>query len=395
VQVTTQPRGKQSVSDMRIADLSILVHERETLLTFPGDPHTVEQAVLTITTDEGLQGHTFMSLPQPNVTQQLVSVVKPRLVGRDALDIGLIWGELGRRRDLDPTVQAYVDVALWDIAGKAAGLPVHRLLGTTRTSIPAYASSWVHADVESYLDEARAYRERGFAGYKIHPPSMHGEPQGHGAANAKHIETDIRAYRKLRESVETDYPLFADPFAGYTFAQAVRVGRVLEDLCYEWFEDPLAADDIYGYLRLRQQVRIPLLATELTKGGLAAHAPWVVQRATDYLRGDVVLKGGITGLIKIAHLAEAFHLNCELHDGYNALNNLAVLHVALAIPNCSWYEVLVPHPAGDYESDHLSWGLTEKITIDHNGQVHAPDRPGLGIDIDWDLIRARAVAKLQ
>lgn len=380
---------------MRIADLSILVHERETPLTFSGGPQTMEQAVLTIATDEGFHGHTFMSLPQPDVTQQLVSVVKPRLVGRDPLDIGAIWGELGRRRDLDPTVQSYVDVALWDIAGKVAGLPVHRLLGTVRSSIPAYASSWVHADVETYLEEILACRERGFIGYKIHPPSMREGPQGHGVANARHIETDIRAYQQLRATVGTEYPLFADPFAGYTFAQAVRVGRALEVLEYEWFEDPLAADDIYGYLRLRQQLRIPLMATELTKGGPAGHAPWVVQRATDYLRGDVVLKGGITGLIKIAHLAEAFHLNCELHDGYNALNNLAVLHVALAIPNCSWYEVLIPPHPGDYEADHLSWGLTEKITVDHNGQVHAPERPGLGIDVDWDLIRARAVATLQ
>lgn len=379
----------------RIADVSILVHERETLLSIPSRAQVVEQAVLTITTDEGVQGHTFMGLPQPDVTTQLIKRVKPQLLGRNALDIGAIWGELGRRRDLDPTVQSYVDVALWDIAGKVAGLPVHRLLGTVRSSIPAYASSWVHQDVETYSEEALAYRERGFAGYKIHPPSMKVGPLGYGAITADHIETDLRIYRQVRDAVGSAYPLFADPFAGYTFAQAVRVGLVLEELDYEWFEDPLAADDIYGYLRLREKLRIPLLATELTKGGPPGHVPWVLERATDYLRGDVVLKGGITGLVKIAHLAEAFNLNCELHDGYNALNNLGVLHVALAIPNCGWYEVLIPHAPGDYSSDHLSWGLVEEIPIDSNGYASVPERPGLGIDIDWDLVRGRTVAELR
>ncbi|WP_197499627.1 enolase C-terminal domain-like protein [Mycobacterium sp. 1245852.3] len=369
------------------------MHERETLLTFPGESNTVEQAVLTIETDEGIQGHTFMSQPEPAVAQQLISTVKPLLVDRDPLDIGAIWVQLGSRRDIDPTVQSYVDVALWDIAGKVAGLPIHRLLGTTKTSIPAYASSWLHPDIDTYLDEAVAFRDQGFAGYKVHPPSMRNRGRL-GSSRAVHVEADAAVYRGLRETVGATYPLFADPFAGYTYAQALRIGHMLEELGYEWFEDPLAVDDIYGYKRLRQQLRIPLLATELTRGGVTNHAPWVVEQATDYLRGDVVVKGGITGLIKIAHLAEAFHLNCELHDGYNALNNLAVLHVALAIPNCEWYEVLVPHPPRRYESDHLSWGLAEQITIDRDGQAHPPDRPGLGIDVDWNLIRRRTIAEL-
>jgi L-alanine-DL-glutamate epimerase-like enolase superfamily enzyme len=380
---------------MRITDVTILVHERDTFLSIPCRAQTVEQAVLTITTDEGVQGHTFMGLPQPDVTMQIIKRVKPQLIGRNPMDIGAIWGELGRRRDLDPTVQSYVDVALWDIAGKLAGLPVHRLLGTVRSSIPAYASSWIHQDAGTYSEEALAYRERGFAGYKIHPPSMKAGPKGSGAVTADHIGLDLHIYRHVRDAVGADYPLFADPFAGYTFGQAVRVGQVLEDLNYEWFEDPLAADDIYGYLRLREKLRIPLLATELTLGGPPGHVPWVVHRATDYLRGDVVLKGGITGLLKIAHLAEAFNLNCELHDGYNALNNLAVLHVALAIPNCDWYEVLIPHGPGDFTSDHLSWGLVEQIPIDDQGHASVPDRPGLGIEINWDLIRGRTVAELQ
>jgi len=380
---------------VRIADIKILVYKRDTLLTIPQKSRTVEQAVLTITTDDGVSGHTFMSGPQPDVTKLLVHVVKPMLVGRDPLDIGAIWSDLGRVRGLDPTVQSYIDVALWDLAGKVAGLPVHRLLGTTRHSIPAYASSWVLADADTYAAEALEYRERGFVGYKIHPPSMRPGPRGHGPVNSPHIEADLVVYQRVREAVGDSYPLFADPFCGYTFAQAVRVGGVLGELGYEWFEDPLAAHDIEGYLRLREKLRIPLMATEVVSGGLGAHVPWVTRRATDYLRGDVVLKGGITGLVKLARLAEAFDLNCELHDGYNALNNLAVLHVALAIPNCEWYEVLIPHVLGGYDSDHLSWGLVENIAIDRQGNASVPDRPGLGIDVDWDLLQANKLADIR
>jgi L-alanine-DL-glutamate epimerase-like enolase superfamily enzyme len=174
----------------------------------------------------------------------------------------------------------------------------------------------------------------------------------------------------------------------YTYGEAVRVGLALQDLGYEWYEDPLAADDLYGYVRLKQQLNIPIMATEITGGGLRALTPWVVEKATDFLRGDVVLKGGITGMLKIAHLAEAFHLPCEVHDAYHSLNNLATLHLVQAIPNCEWFEVLVPHPTSSYDLDHLSYGLSEPIAIDADGYASAPDRPGLGIEVDWDLLRS-------
>ena len=104
----------------------------------------------------------------------------------------------------------------------------------------------------------------------------------------------------------------------YSYPEALKVGKAIEELGYTWYEDPLPADDIHGYVRLKQLLSIPLMATEITKGGLYALAPVDHHRATDYLRGDVVIKGGITGMMKIAHLAEAFQMNCEVHAGYNA-----------------------------------------------------------------------------
>ena len=110
-----------------------------------GIPPKLKLGVLSIETDEGITGRTFVSGPgaSPEVVQQIASVIRPMLVGRNPLDIGRIWHALeARSRALDNTVQGYVDVALWDIAGKVAGLPIHRLLGTVRTTVPAYVSSW-------------------------------------------------------------------------------------------------------------------------------------------------------------------------------------------------------------------------------------------------------------
>ncbi|GAA4351887.1 enolase C-terminal domain-like protein [Angustibacter luteus] len=366
---------------MKIIDISILRHQQP----FPAavGPEHVTLDLLTIATDEGIQGHTFAGGPGEDIASVLLDVVRPMLIGLDPLDIGRVWAMTGRR-GLPATVRGAVDVALWDIAGKAAGLPVHRLIGTVRDHAPAYIATWVHRDIPTYVDEALAYREMGFTAHKLHPLTQ----LRHFDGKQVPVTDDIDLCAQVRAAVGDRHVLALDAAWAYDYPEAVQVGLAIEELGYAWYEDPLAADDLYGYIRLKQQLSIPLMATEVTQGGLTALAPWVVERATDFLRGDVVLKGGITGMVKIAHLAEAFHLPCEIHDAYNSLNNLAGLNVMMAIANCQWFEILAPHAPGSYDIDALSYGLVEPITIDPTGNVHAPTRPGLGIDIDWELLRA-------
>lgn len=188
--------------------------------------------------------------------------------------------------------------------------------------------------------------------------------------------------------------LMLDSAWAYTYAEALRVGLAIQDLAYHWYEDPLAADDLYGYRNLKQHLRIPIVATEITEGGLHAMPAWITERATDVLRGDVILKGGITPLMKIAHLADAFHLNCEVHDGFNALGNAACLNVVCAITNCEMFEVITINQTGAYGIDHLNYGLAEPIEFDADRNVLAPTRPGLGYAIDWDLINANVIGEL-
>lgn len=187
---------------MQITDLRIVVHER-TVPAGTGRP-TMPLGVMTISTDEGIDGHVFVAAPGPDVTRQLVSTVKPMLLGRNPLDIGAVWHDLAAlSRMLDPTVQGYVDIALWDIAGKAAGLPVHRLLGSCRTRVPCYASSWVHADDARYAEEAVAYAEAGLAGYKLHPPTQRRRmPVGNGGPVP--VATDIEVCGQVRAAVGGD-----------------------------------------------------------------------------------------------------------------------------------------------------------------------------------------------
>ena len=129
------------------------------------------------------------------------------------------------------------------------------------------------------------------------------------------------------------------------------------------------------------------MATELPTAGPTSYAPWVMARATDYLRGDVAVKGGLTSCLKTAHLAESFRMNYEVHHGGNSLNNVANLHLIMAIANCEYFEVLLP----DAVQKH---GLVTDIEVDGEGLVHAPDGPGLGADIDFELIERNQVAVL-
>jgi L-alanine-DL-glutamate epimerase-like enolase superfamily enzyme len=129
------------------------------------------------------------------------------------------------------------------------------------------------------------------------------------------------------------------------------------------------------------------MATEYPSGDLGTYAIWLTERATDYLRGDIPLKGGLTTMLKTAHLAEAFKMNYEVHHGGNSLNNMAQLHFACAIPNTTYFEVLLPHEAHKY-------GVVNDIQVGRDGLAHCPQVPGIGAQIDFDLVKKKQLAQL-
>jgi len=334
--------------------------------------------LLRIITDEGIEGHAFLGSAMRSAefdAASLIHFLKPMVMGQDPLDRERLWHALwSRSRNTTLRAIGAVDVALWDIGGKAAGMPIHKLLGSYRVSVPAYASSAVLATKEAYADEAVRFKSQGWTAYKIHPPT---DPK-----------VDIEVCRAVRRAVGDGFTVMLDSTWAYQYPEALRVGQVAQELGFHWYEDPLADDDLYNYVKLKQQLSIPILATEYAPGGFTAYAPWLTARATDYLRGDVAVKGGITPLVKTAHLAEAFHMNFELHHGGNSLNNVANIHVVMAIRNCEYFEVLLPAGAQKY-------GLAPDIEVDAQGLVHAINEPGLGAAIDFDLIERRKTAVLR
>ena len=336
-----------------------------------------ELGLLALRTDDGVVGHAFLGSAMRGArfdAESLIHYLKPVVMGQDPLERERLWQALWQKHR-NTTLRAIgaVDVALWDIAGKVAGLPIHRLLGSYRDQIHAYASSAVLASPDAYAEEAARFKAEGWRAYKIHPPT---DPR-----------LDVEICEAVRGMVGDAFTLMLDSTWAYDYPAAVRVGRAIEGLGYYWYEDPLPDDDLYNYVKLKQQLSIPILATEYAPGGFTAYAPWLVARATDYLRGDVAVKGGISALVKTAHLAEGFHMNFEIHHGGNSLNNVANLHVAMAIRNCEFFEVLLPAEAQKY-------GLVADIEVDSHGMVRAPTGPGLGAQIDFGLIELKKLATL-
>ena len=339
-------------------------------------PHDL--GLVTIHTDEGIEGHAFLGKtidPGSSDAGGVVRYLKPILVGRDPFRREEIYQLLWRQGRL-ATIRAIgaVDVALWDLLGKALDMPVHRLLGTYRDRIPVYCSSDHLPSPAAYAEEAAAFKARGWAGYKIHPNGQWRE--------------DIAICRAVRDAVGDEFTVMLDSVFLYDYPAALRVGRAVEEMGFHWYEDPLSDQDIVNYVKLKQVLRIPILATERPAATPDSYAIWIKAGATDYLRGDVAIKGGITAMMKTAHLAEAFRMNYEVHVGGNALNNLANLHVEMAIRNCEFHEIIMPEGASDY-------GVLETPQVDAEGFIHAPAGPGLGAAIDFDLIRRNTILLLR
>jgi L-alanine-DL-glutamate epimerase-like enolase superfamily enzyme len=368
---------------MKVTDVSLTLFAWDDIPATRYAAHTgrfsgaSQLGLVTIRTDQGIDGHAFLGSAYHSATHDgpgLIQYLKPIVMGQNPLDRERLYHALWKRsRTASIRAIGAIDIALWDIAGKAAGMPIHQLLGSYRNSVPGYASSQVLGAPEAYAEQATQLKAKGWQAYKIHPP--------------QNWRDDIKVCEAVRKAVGDDYTLMLDSIWSYEYEEALRVGRAIEDMNYYWYEDPLADQDIYNYIKLREKLDVPIMATERPEAGFDSYAAWLIQRATDFLRGDVAIKGGITTLIKTAHLAEAFHMKYEVHHGGNSLNNVANLHVIMAIKNCEFFEVLLPDAAQKY-------GLQQDIEMDTDGLVHAFNGPGLGAAIDFDLIKAKTVTTL-
>ena len=354
--------------------------------THPGAEHDATQTLVTIITDRGAEGYSF-----GGNKGVLEHIVKPALVGEDPLYRERIWQRLRQwqrlhQGTLSDHVLAVVDMALWDLAGRYLDQPVYKLLGGYRDEVPAYASTMCGDELEGGLNTPEAYadfaercKKQGYKAFKLHTwmPPIPWAPDP---------KMDVAACRAVRERVGDGMALMVDLFHDYSREEALYIGRQLEKLDFHWIEEPMDEHSISSYVWLSQQLDIPVVGPETAEGKAQTRAEWIVRGASDISRGGVLDVGGITPLMKTVHLCEAFGVRCEVHGG--GAGNLHVLG-AMGIPG-EYYERGLLHPFIDYEQPD-PWLKEIVDPVDAEGLVHIPQKPGLGMEIDFDYIKDNAI----
>lgn len=356
----------------------------------PGPETLARQVLVTLTTDEGHQGHAF-GAPEVVRRHVLDAFARKVLVGQDPLQREQLWHSLehwqrGSAGQLTDRALAVFDQALWDLAGRALKTPVYKLIGGYRDKVPAYGSTMCGDELagglatpDDYAAFARKLVDRGYKAIKLHtwmpPVSFAPDPA-----------MDIKACAAVREAVGPGIELMLDGYHNYSRTDALRIGRALEKLGFSWFEEMMNEQSMASYTWLSGQLDIPVIGPESLSGKHHSRADWVQAGACDILRAGVAGTGGIGPALKVAHLAEAFGMNCEVHG-----NGAANLAVCAAIKNCRWYERGLLHPFLDY--DEVPAYLRRLADpMDNEGYVHLSRQPGLGEDIDFDYITAHTVS---
>jgi L-alanine-DL-glutamate epimerase-like enolase superfamily enzyme len=340
----------------------------------------MSNTILKLTTAGGLEGVAGAAMCSSHAFDRSVAetlrYLLPEVMGRTALEREALWYRLrSLNTPLVPQAASLIDIALWDIAGRIAGLPLYRLLGGARDRVPAYASTPLLADAEAYVDYCAARLAEGFTAVKFHcwcEPSrdvpmvetVHGAVPHHGLA------------------------LMLDVEQRYTRDQALTAAKRLEPLGLTWFEAPLHDTDLEGYAELRRHTALPILPAGNTVLDLAGVERGLAMGAWSAARIDVTIAGGITPARKIMALAEAHNTTCELQCWGYTLTQAANLHLMLAYANCRYFEQPAPYPAFEY-------GALDVIRPDAEGNVRVPDAPGLGIGIDWPAVEAATIHRLE
>ncbi|HET9000087.1 MAG TPA: enolase C-terminal domain-like protein [bacterium] len=369
---------------MRIAEVKLIAFRYPSRVVrdaeghgHPGPVHEAIQTLTVITTDDAVEGYSFGG------SEPLIRVAAGWLAGEDPFDRERIWQMLRRHQRLHGDVLtdrnlAIIDNALWDLTGRALDLPVCKLLGRYRDTVPAYGSTMCGDDLpgglsspEAYADFAAALVSEGYPAIKLHTwmPPLGPDPK-----------RDVAACRAVRERVGPNVRLMLDCYHDYSRTDALYIGRALEELDFYWLEEPMSEHSMSSYVWLAKELRIPIVGPETAEGKMFTRAEWILQGAADISRYSANV-AGITAMMKAVHLCESFGIQLEVHGGGPA--NLQALG-AMGIPG-EYYERGLLHPFFDYR-EAAPWFSDLIDPMDAQGRVHISQKPGLGTEIDWDFI---------
>ena len=308
-------------------------------------------AVLRITTEDGAVGEAYHEWSGPMLADIVDRVLREELVGERADRREWLWHrlwELDRTEEFPIWLFGVVDVALWDLEGRVLGVPVHRLLGTYRDVDPG-----VRLD-DDVLDGRGVPRRR----RPVPRARLPGDQAPRVGRRAGATPTSASA---CATHVGPDVDLMYDGSAGFDLPDAVYLGHALSEADYRWYEEPMREFSVTAYRWLAERVEVPLLVGETSDGSHLNTADFIASGCATYVRTSANHRGGMTGAMRIAHLADSFRLRAEVHGPTET-----AVHLCMAIPNCTYYESLV-----------TSNPVVRESRVGPDGLVHAPTSPGI------------------
>jgi L-rhamnonate dehydratase len=330
--------------------------------------------IVEIFTDAGLVGIGNAALA-PRLAKQAIDVyLKPLLTGANPWDVEFLWQHMYRRtmafgrKGIGMTAISAVDIALWDLLGKAADQPVFRLLGgRTKPGIPVYASRLYSQPLERLAEEAASYKSQGYTAMKL----RFGWGPTDGAAG---MQRNVQLVRTVRDTVGDDIDIMADAYMGWTLDYARRIIPLLVPFNLRWLEEPVIPDDLHGYASLKGMNMVPIAGGE---HAFTVHEfrDLLEARALDYVQFDTNRVGGITQARKIAALAESFQVPVVPHAGQ--MHNYHVVMASLNSPMAEFF------PLVDVEiGNELFWYVFDGEPTPIRGRIDLRDDvPGLGLTI--------------
>jgi D-galactarolactone cycloisomerase len=368
---------------VRITRLSThLVHcpipEEERVRSGAGLKLARQAAFLEVETDDGVSGIGPCSFGSASldlfIVQSVVDqVLAPMLVGRDPAAIEAIWNEvyygivtrvLGHR-GMGVAVLSGLDIALWDLKGKVAGLPIYALLGGPSVErIRCYGSSIYWSTAAEAAAKAQEFLDEGFGAVKL--------------KIGVDVQQDLGALAAIREQVGPDVDIMVDANQNYSADLAIRVGRELERHNVLFFEEPIPIDDVDGHRHVANALDVRIATGEnlYTRWGFL---PFIQQRAADIVQPDASRCGGISEARRIADLAAAHHAYCAPHTFSDALTVMSNLHVMAGTSNTIILEL-------DRTYNPLMSDLVGERIRPLDGYLELPTAPGLGVTLDRDFV---------
>jgi L-rhamnonate dehydratase len=365
--VLRQQAVDEGIADGSQDDLVVLVHTDEGI-TGIGEVDSAPDAVAALVRQPG--------------SHAIANSLRGLLVGEDPLDVEGLWNRMYRgliyvgRRGIAVHALSGVDIALWDIKGKAAGKPVYELLGTpVRDRVRAYASMLMPETTDEVTERVTALREDGFTAVKLGWGPLGADP-----------EHDVRLAGAAVEAGGEGFDVLIDAGHGYgaDAGTAIEVARELERLGVGWLEEPFEPDEYEAYAELADAVDIPIAAGEqdATRWGFRE----LIERGrVDLVQPDVTRCGGITETLRIAELAGTHDVGTVPHAWKSGIIKAASLHVNAVLPQAYYQEYCVADTL-------INTNLTkQRLPIEADGCVAVPTAPGLGIDLDPDVVESLRV----